>query len=142
MGTISAMGTHPSSIIQPLSVFCGSGGFHRRSSTVPSAQLIAAPRMNNTPPGERCTCRKSSPRSKAMPHIPSARPTSLRRDSGSCSNGSENKTLQTGMVKASIADLPAGICCMPNTMRPFQAAILKSPSAATLPHSTRGMAIE
>ena len=77
-----------------------------------------------------------------MPDIPSTRPMSLRRDSGSCNNGSENSTLQTGIVKASIADLPAGICCTPNTMSPFQAPILKIASAATLGHSARGMAIE
>src|SRR2546423_3984819 len=77
-----------------------------------------------------------------MPDIPSTRPMSLRRDSGSCNSGSENSTLQTGMVKASIADLPAGICCTPNTMSPFQAPILKIASAATLGHSARGMAIE
>src|ERR1700674_2181993 len=141
-GASTTIGPHPQIIIQPLSVFCASSSFQRRSNTVPNAQLIAAPRMNSVPAGERCIRRKSSPRSKAMPDIPSPRPMSLRRDSGSCNNRSENSTRQTGMVKASIADLPAGICCTPNTISPFQAPILKIASAATLAQNARGMAIE
>ena len=69
-----------------------------------------------------------------MPSMPSASPTTLRRDSGSCSSTSEISTLQTGIVNARIALRPAGSCCTPNNRSPFQPVMLKSASRATLPH--------
>ena len=54
IGASSAIGSHPSSIIHPESVFCGSGSFHLRRSTVPSAQPTEAPRIMSAAVGVRC----------------------------------------------------------------------------------------
>jgi hypothetical protein len=97
-GAATASGTQPSSIIQPDSVFWGIGGFHLRRSTVPSAQAIAAPTISSAAVGVRWRFFQSSPSSSAMPHIPNARPTMRRFDSGSCSSPSENSTVHTGIV--------------------------------------------
>src|SRR6266542_3285570 len=141
-GAASTSGIHPSSIIHPVSVFCGTGGAQRRNSTVPKPHDIAAPMMRSAPTGARCTLMISSPSRSAMPPIPTRSPTSLRPDSGSCNSQSEKSTLQIGIVKARIADRPAGICWTPNSISPFQPAILNKASAATLLHSARGMRVE
>ena len=107
-GARIASGAHPASIIHPDSVFCGNGRCHLRSSTVPSAQPIAAPRISRAAVGARWKCRMSSPSSSAIPSMPSAMPAIRRRPRGSESSTSENNTLHTGIVNARIALRPAG----------------------------------
>ena len=104
------------------------GGFHLRSSTVPNAHVIAAPRIISAPSGAFRMMPISSPSSTAIPAAPSARPTSLRRDSGSCSTTAAIIVAQIGIVYARIALRPAGSCCTPNSTSPFQPAMLKNAS--------------
>ena len=85
----SRSASSPSSIIQPDSVFCGSGSCHLRRSTVPRAQEIAAPRISNAAVGARWKWRMSSPSSSAIPSMPSAIPTIRRSPSGSDKSTSE-----------------------------------------------------
>jgi len=97
-GAATTSGAQPSSIIQPDSAFCAIGGFHLRSSTVPIAHRIAAPRTIDAPKGLRPMSAKSSPRSSAMPIIPSTSPVAFRRPSGSCRTRSAMSVDHTGIV--------------------------------------------
>ena len=72
-----------------------------RAPTTSRRRRSAAPRR-----ASRSRLRMSSCSSNPMPSMPSARPTTLRRDSGSCSSTSEISTLHTGIVNARI-DAPS-----------------------------------
>ena len=133
-----ASGSQPVSIIQPDSVFCATGGFHLRSSTVPIAQRMAAHTISSAPIGVERMCRMSSPRSTTMPSMPRTRPTTLRRLSGSCSIAMAMSVAQIGIVYAMIALRPAGSCWTPNSTNPFQPAMLKKARMAMRPHHSRG----
>ena len=122
-------------------MFCGIGAFHLRSSTVPNAHDTAAPRISSAAIGVRWKLRTSSPRSTAIPAMPSTMPATFRFDSGSCSSASANITLQIGIVKARIAVRPAGSCCRPNSTSPFQPVMLNKASTITLPQRCRGTRI-
>ena len=137
-GASSASGTQPTSIIQPVTVFCGIGGFHLRSSTVPIAHDSAAPRIIAAANGELPIVRNSSPSSSAIPAVPSTRPTILRVDSGSSSTNAPIAVAQIGIVYARMALRPAAICWTPNSRRPFQPAMLKNASVDTRSHHARG----
>jgi hypothetical protein len=93
-----ASGSHPASIIQPDSVFCGMSGCHLRRYTVPNAQVMAAMRIITAPNGAWRITPISSQSNRAMPHVPSARPSSFCRDSGSCSTNAAISVAQIGMV--------------------------------------------
>ena len=105
---------------------------------MPNAHEIDAPRMSSAATGARPRLRMSSNRSRPMPSMPSASPTILRRDSGSCSSKSENSTLQAGIVNARITLRPAGSCWTPNRRSPFQSGDVEERERRDLaPHRAR-----
>ena len=75
---------------------------------MPIAHRIAAHRIISAPNGLRRMWRRSSPSSTAMPDMPSTRPTTLRRLSGSCSTTIATSVAHTGIVYARIALRPGG----------------------------------
>ena len=109
-GAAIAIGSHATTIIQPVNVFCGSGGFHLRNNTVPNAQVTAAARIIATPSGARLIARTSSPIRIAIPAMPRTSPTSFLLPSGSCNTNVAISVAQSGIVYARIALRPAGSC--------------------------------
>jgi hypothetical protein len=70
----------------------------RFCSTVPSAQVSAAPSTISEPTGAAPSPAALSPSSSARPTRPSARPASLRRVTRSPSSHTESGIAHTGMV--------------------------------------------
>ena len=97
-GAAIASGSHPSSIIHAVSVFCGNGGAQRRSSTVPMAHDTAAPMIKSAPTGARRTLRDFLAQQDRHAAHADEQPREFARESGSCRSQNENSTLQIGRV--------------------------------------------